>query len=520
MLKPIWRWRRPYFLLLAIVIGALVASCGPAEDEPKSVEVVDTPVPATEVAAATAVPVTPRATATPVPPATHTVTVASPLPSSTATATLTPSATSTVTPTGTQTRQPTNTPTDTLVPSPTITLISGAPPPVPKLPEGDYERLNILLLGTDDQPGRPSQRTDVIIIVSVNKTTATVNMLSLPRDLYVYVPNYSYQRINSAVYLGETDGFPGGGVALLKETIHHNLGIPIHGYARVNFDGFRTIIDAVEGIDMLVDCSLSDYRLKSPDLDPTEYDNWEWTTIDAGLHHMDGETALWYARSRVTTSDFDRNRRHQILLRGIWRRFDAASMWDRIPDLWDAFSDTIDTDLTLDQILSLVPIGIQLSPDMIESHFIGPDQVEFVQSPQGGSVLVLKPAAGQDILNRFYTPPTQNRLYQESPRVEILNRTGEEYLDLVAQERLAWEGFDPFISTRDDKEPLAETMIYDYTGVTKGGSLEVFQRVLDVSSENIVFQPDPDRTVDYLIILGEAYDACTYNPWEGWEQVN
>lgn len=451
------------------------------------------------------VPVLPTQASSPTPTWTET-----PLPTATSTASYTPF------PTATNTLVPAVPPTATFAP---LEAISGAPTPMPEFTSPD-DLFNVLLLGNDARPGRPSFRTDVVVIVSVNKTTGTVNMLSLPRDLYLYVPTIGYNRINTAVYLGETYNWPGGGIELLKDTIRYNLGIPIHAYAWVNFNGFERIIDAVNGVDIVVDCSLSDYQLISPDSDPNIFANWEWTTLDIGMHHMDGPTALWFARSRVTTSDFDRNRRHQILLRAIWRSFAQQNMWSNIPELWTAFQDTVQTDLSLEQILSLAPIGIQLDTDHLESHFIGIGEVEPYRTPQGGSVLRLKPGSARLIITKFYTPPTQNLLFQESATIEIVNQSGVDQLDLVAQSRLAWEGFAPQLSSNTTGEITTNTILYDYTGVTKGSSLDVVRQVLGIRNADIRYEPDPNRTVDYRILLGESYQSCTYNPWESWDQVN
>jgi len=105
------------------------------------------------------------------------------------------------------------------------------PPPSPQL-IFDRGVVNIVLLGSDRRPQSSSFRTDVLIVVSIQPATGAVAMLSIPRDLYVYLPGYSMQRINTAFPLGDSIGYPGGGPALLADTIRYNLGIPIDFYAR------------------------------------------------------------------------------------------------------------------------------------------------------------------------------------------------------------------------------------------------------------------------------------------------
>ncbi len=424
-----------------------------------------------------------------------------------------PSATFTAT--HTITPLPSWTPTVTSYPSltPTITLtatpIVGAPTPVPERTSA-YDLVNILVLGNDGYSTSAAYRSDVVIIVSVNRTTSSVNMLSIPRDLYVYIPAHGYSRINTATVWGATNNWPGGSIGLLKEAIRYNFGIPIHHYARVDFSGFSAIIDTVGGIDLVVDCALTDYRLRAPGLSPNLRDNWEWVTLNAGLNHMDGATALWYARSRATTSDFDRNRRHQMVLRAIWGRFQADNMWDQVPVLWEALSNAIETDLTLNDILSLVPIGIGLTPSLIQSHYIGPSQVEDFTTDQGGAVLAMKPDAVQVVVDQFMLPPPTNVLQRENPRVEVHNQSGAGQMEWIASERLARVGLTAVIEAESTNEPLPRTIIYDYTGEAKGSSLTLIQEQLGVLEADIIHEPDPDRTVDYRIILGQSFDSCTY----------
>jgi hypothetical protein len=244
--------------------------------------------------------------------------------------------------------------------------------------------------------------------------------------------------------------------------------------------------------------------------------------LDVGFHRMDGATALWYARSRATTSDFDRNRRHQMLLRAMWERFMSENLWDTIPDLWEDFQNVVDTDLSLAQILSLVPIGLDLEPRLIESHFIGPDQVQNFTTYQGARVLTMRPEAIRRVVTQFYTPPTLNQLYRESPRIEIVNASGVDGLDQVAIERLNWEGFAPSPGTETFQKPYARTVIYDYTGNSKGSSVDTLVRVLGVQDMDVIVEPDPNRSLDYRVILGESYanDACTFSPWRGSPQVD
>jgi LCP family protein required for cell wall assembly len=384
------------------------------------------------------------------------------------------------------------------------------PDPMPLLDEGDYDIVNFLLIGADTSNPNNVGRTDVLLIVSVNKTAGTVSMLSLPRDLYVYIPGDRVYRINTAYSVGENNGFEGGGPRTVMNTIRYNLGLEIDYYARVDFNDFRQIIDDLGGIEIAVDCGLEDWRLISPDLDPDIEESWEMFTLPMGVHTMDGDLALWYARSRRTTSDFDRGRRHQALMRAIWRRISALSLVDQITDIYPQVLEMVDTDIPLEEMLSLSSMAESLDATRIASYTFRPNiEVTSWTSPEGSSVLVPVREAVIALEQRFLQPPTEHQLVREQPSVEIVNASGIYGIDRVAAERLAWEGFVPQIG-----EPSAYqtySTVTDFTGQTKGSSLQTLQLALNISADATIIEPNADRTVDFQVIVGENFRPCTYN---------
>ncbi|NIV37125.1 MAG: hypothetical protein GWN58_49155, partial [Anaerolineae bacterium] len=258
---------------------------------------------------ATATPAAPTATATLTPTVTPSYTPSlTPNPSYTATNTATP--TPTITPTATITPTITPTPTPSLTPTP---IYSPTPLPAPGY-QGDM--VHILLLGLDWTTNLGGQNTDVIMVAAINKDTKQVSMLSIPRDLWVYIPNYGWSRINIAHKIGHRTGYPGGGPGLLAEVLRINLGIPtIDHWVRVDFDGFARVVDALGGVEMTVACPVN-LRYKPPTSETQEE-----KILEPGVHHMDGATALRYVRTRRGTSDFDRARRQQQFLKAVWSQF-------------------------------------------------------------------------------------------------------------------------------------------------------------------------------------------------------
>jgi LCP family protein required for cell wall assembly len=336
-------------------------------------------------------------------------------------------------------------------------------------------------------------------------------MLSLPRDLYVYIPGYRVYRINSAYGHGENNGYVGGGAQLVIDTIRYNLGIEIDHYARVDFNSFKRVVDDLGGVDLSVDCAIQDWRLKEPTLDPQVEENWEMFTLPVGVHEMDGELALWYARSRRTSSDFDRGRRHQALIRALWHRIRGLNLLEQVTDVWPQVLEMVDTDITLDEMVSLLPLAASIDTSRIASYVFRPNiEVRSWRSPEGSSVLVPQREAVAELERRMMQPPTENQLGREHARIEIVNASGVRSLGQVAADRLAWEGFIPYLS-EETASYRESTIIYDYTGQSKGSSLGALQQALRVNGESVVVEPDPNRQVDFRVVIGGSYYSCTYN---------
>lgn len=379
------------------------------------------------------------------------------------------------------------------------------------LVETDYDVVNILLLGSDTTNPNNAGRTDVMLIVSVNRTAGTVSMLSLPRDLYVYIPGWQMHRLNTAYGRGESTNGEGGGGQLLRETIRYNLGIEIDYYARVDFNGFQQIIDSLGGIEMSVDCAIQDWRLREPGLDLHDADNWEIFTLPVGVHRMDGDLALWYVRSRRTSSDFDRGRRQQDMIRALWRHINQLGLLNQLPEIWQQVTEMVRTDMTLPDVLGMSPLALTLDASRITSHTFRLNvEVKHGYSPEGSSVLFLQPEAVRQLMRDLLTPSTENQIARDRVTVEIVNGSGISGLSRVAADRLAWEGFTPVLVA----EPAAYreyTAIYDYTGRTKGSSLGKLQSVLRVGEQGVFQEPDADRIYDYRVVIGNTYYACTHD---------
>ncbi|MER2600262.1 MAG: LCP family protein [Caldilineales bacterium] len=258
--------------------------------------------------------------------------------------------------------------------------------------------LNILLLGTDERDLKALGNTDTIMVLAIDQQTGRAALISFPRDLYIPVPGIGHSRINIAYPFGE-ERQAGGGLPLLMGAIERNFGIPLEKYVRIDFSGFQQVIDALGGVDVTVDCDLTD------ELMPRYF---AVETLAAGEYHMSGVQALYYARSRKTTDDFDRSRRQQRVLVAVRNRVLEANLIPRIPDLWKATQNVMDTNLSPAQIIELAQLGATLDAKDLRGLVIREPLVAPWITSQGGYVLLPDmPAINSALDNIWQRAPIQ-----------------------------------------------------------------------------------------------------------------
>jgi LCP family protein required for cell wall assembly len=288
---------------------------------------------------------------------------------------------------------PVTLPTATAVPpaaeEPPAAIPDGAPEPIPTAVPEPGGAMNILLVGTDARPGEDVSRTDTIVLAHLDNRTNRVSMLSFPRDLWVTIPGYGKNKINAAYPIGERQIGPGYGPALLKETVGELVGLPIDHFMLINFDGFKTLIDKLNGIYVDVPKALDDPAY------PTD----DYRTIkihfDAGRQLLDGDRALIYARTRHADSDFGRNQRQQQVLMAIFDRVREQGLLSQLTNIdqyTDSMSDYIRTDLSRSDMLSLASMGSKLNAESIQRYAIDPSMV--IERRQPAYVLILSDKKG------------------------------------------------------------------------------------------------------------------------------
>jgi len=367
------------------------------------------------------------------------------------------------------------------------------------------ETVNFLLIGSDVRSGT-SFRTDTMVIAILRPNEGQVSLISIPRDLWVSIPGWQNQRINTAYQHGMLTGYPGGGPGLLKDTILYNLGIRIDHTAMVDFNGFSQIVDTLGGADVPVSCAYTDWRLIDPSFDPQNENNWFLYTTGPGLVHMDGDLALWYARSRQKSSDFDRGRRQQEVLRALFAQALQAGTLTRIPELYNDLKSTVETDLGLGDLLQLAVYAPKMTNADIRSYYIRPPLVSSWITDGGAYVLLPNETAMQQMLTEALSPTTQSP-QKQSIVIDVMNGTTVPGYESLATSRLNYAGYKTHIIP-SDRQDYAYSVLIDKTVLQDRSMSSPILDVMSMSSGGLIPAPDPNSTSHYLLILGYDYEPC------------
>jgi LCP family protein required for cell wall assembly len=318
-----------------------------------------------------------------------------------------------------------------------------APPVGSQVPEVEVppwdgkERLNILLIGSDEQGG--GHNTDTLITVSIDPVTKQVAMFSIPRDTVdLPIPAGPARNVWGRAYRGKINSFfvqnrgrsdlwPGNdrqrGYNALKAVMGELYDLDIKYFVEVNFDGFKKVVDAVGGVTINVQVPVVD------DAFPGTTGRAQRLYIPSGIQHMDGEQALRYARSRNNTTDFDRGARQQRLLLSLREQADPQILLPRLPELVDALKSAVRTDIPLDQLDELLGLATGVDTANIRSIVLGPPYSQDACGTDRGCIVVPNiPRIKDAVKNAFTTDPAdqaaRERLASEGAGVWVLNGTG------------------------------------------------------------------------------------------------
>jgi LCP family protein required for cell wall assembly len=203
---------------------------------------------------------------------------------------------------------------------------------------------DILIMGLDSRAGEGFvARSDSIILLGIEPGSLQVNMISFPRDMFIDVPNYGLERINTINMLGEV-AQAGAGPTLLNDAIAYNFGVQAERYVRFDFETFVSLVDAMGGISIDVPNAIVD------DQYPTTDGGVMSIRFEAGVQHMNGEQALIYARTRHSSDDYQRAERQQQVVSALTQRLANPLYWAAVANV---LGQSVDTNLTITDLIRL-----------------------------------------------------------------------------------------------------------------------------------------------------------------------
>ena len=301
------------------------------------------------------------------------------------------------TPTATPTATPTVTPVNTLTaaeiayinitPTPGVSLYQTCmldaectPPPAPPIERLQHTE-NILFLGTDLREGWDSWRTDTIMLLVIDHETDQMAVISFPRDLYVYDPKIGKRKINVLDNLGEKYGYNEGAFKVIKDVFEYNFGIPIDHVVRAHRGAFVEFVDAIGGIDVTLDCDLWE-------ISPKDDGGYYVLYLPAGVHHLDGETALQFATYRYRTSDWGRARRQQAVLAAMKNQALQLGLLTKAPELWNIVKRNVSSDIGFLDMVRYAQYAVNLDMGNIHSHVFSNRELTYTNLPENGAYVL------------------------------------------------------------------------------------------------------------------------------------
>jgi LCP family protein required for cell wall assembly len=272
----------------------------------------------------------------------------------------------------------------------------------------------ILLLGSDER-GESSGGvwlTDAIMVVTLDSENMRIGMLGIPRDLWVSPPTLWEMRINQVDYLGDQHGYPGGGTALLADTLKETLGLEIDHYLRIRQEGFVQAIDAIGGVTIELDCPLQEFAPADQGSDQP----YKELYLDAGPQQLDGQTALKFVTYRYRFGDWGRAKRQQALLLALREQALRLNIVPQIPRLWQIAKESIDSDLTLVDWLRLARFALQIDPEAIHGRVIDETMTDDLVTEKSGTALAGEMDEIMDAIETLFDVPPAEQYYDDSRR--------------------------------------------------------------------------------------------------------
>ena len=386
-------------------------------------------------------------------------------------------------------------------------------------------RVTIMIIGLDfgdwstDRNG-PS-RSDTMILLTIDPLTKTAGMLSVPRDMWVNIPGFGYNKINSAYAFGQGSHLPGGGPALAVKTVENFLGISIQYYAQVEFTTFEKMIDTIGGVCLDVPREIRVGRT---------YESSE--LLKPGYQCLDGKATLGYARARdisqgILGGDVERAEHQQQVIFAIRDKIlDPANfltLMSKAPTLYDELSGGINTNLPFPDAMRLAMLVKDFPLDSIKKGVINYTMMQdgkTILNGRSSDILRPYPDKIRELVDSIFGGGTMQpmaagtvdeKMKAESARVVVINGTGVTGMAERTSNYLKTQGVNvtAFGNTGDypDKyySPFpARTIIVVHAG--KPYAIQYLMAVMKFnSSSQIIVDFKPDAPEDVLVALGSDW---------------
>jgi len=373
----------------------------------------------------------------------------------------------------------------------------------------DTDRITVLILGIDERVQEEDfWRTDTMMLATLDPVTMQAGVLSIPRDLWVPIPGYTENRINTAHFLGDAYKHPGGGPALAVETVEYNLGIEIDYYVRLNFQAFVDFVDRIGGITIDVPETIHD------PLYPTADYGYQLFHVDAGVHHFYGEEALKYARTRHSSGgDFDRARRQQQVIKAVFKRVTEANLLPQlaseVPEILQILEKSVKLDpkLQLDEIIALGALAVKINADDICFRVI--DERSTLTKTTMDEWQILIPLRDEmrrvrdEVFGLIGNGEVTQTLEGEAATLSVLNGTQTGGLAFSTYQFLEANGLRVLAYDNADRQDYDTSLVI--LNRDKPMTAQHILSILKLPQSAIVHGNNPTAAHDIVVILGADY---------------
>ncbi len=390
-----------------------------------------------------------------------------------------------------------------------------------KLQGEDRDRVNILVLGEGGEGHDGPNLTDTMLLASLQPSTGRVALVSIPRDLWITMPDGITAKINAANAFAEARNPGSGGEATVK-VVSDLLDQPVDYYVRIDFSAFKTLIDDVGGVTVNVDRPFTDYAY------PTDGNLYQTIHFDKGWQTMDGDTALKFARSRHSGSpgegsDFARSARQQKILAALKEKivsFDTLLNPSKVASILETLQTHVITNMELWEIVKIAKFARRVKTNEIINHVLddnpeGPlysmmmpvsDGVAYVLLPRRGDWSEIQQMA-RNIFERDRYAEQKPAAPAQPLRLEIRNGTIRSGLAQKTRDLLSKVGYDVVRIGNNNDQNVRNTVVYDLTSGAHPEALSTLKGLLNadvsLSASGSLSLARASSDVDFLVVIGQ-----------------